>query len=180
VTLSPSRRRWEDVKTWRVCLALALASLIPPFVLNGSSTLLAWRTDPGFLHHALLSLLEAVSTAALWWVFSRLIYAYVGARRHRLVGRTECLLLGCFKALSYPPVDTLAKASLAWLRFRNDLDIGYLNWVAGFFAFFASPTLVITLAVMLTPIGLFAGWMLWRMAVRRAPVQIGNVAPLFD
>jgi len=140
---------------------------------------MAWRTDPGFLRQAFLSLLETVSTAALWWIFSGLIYAYVGARRHRLVGRTECLLLGCFQALSYPPVDTLAKASLTWLRLGNDLDIGYLNWVAGFFAFFA-PTLVITLVVMLTPIGLFAGWMLWHMAVRRAPVQIGNVAPLFD
>jgi hypothetical protein len=168
--VNPHQRSWADLKIWRLGLGLVLAPLVPyaamavvgQYVSNGILFDDLWR-----------AVLVLAGIAVAWSLIAGPAYLLTVVRGRRRTGRTECLLLGTGIAASLP---TAAIASVAlmpeWLY--RKLDLGPLDPLSQLVS------ICLVVGLILAPFGLIGGWILWRVAVRPAPLPVPDVTAVFD
>ncbi|HEY4161557.1 MAG TPA: hypothetical protein VGM59_00755 [Dongiaceae bacterium] len=178
--MKPTERRWRDLSTVRVCSGLILA---PILAYLAYASLVLFIAD----NSRLCLTLGAMGLAALLWSLCvGNVYLATFVRRRSVTSRTECILLGLGIVVTMPVV--------CWWVF----DLGLIHfapflYLAHLFLGSAAPhkptidfweaTLVSALAGgLLSPLGLFGGWLLWRIGVRPAPMSVpaAELAPVFD
>jgi hypothetical protein len=155
--LKPTQRRWQDLRTWRLCLGLSLGPLVlaAPIVLI---TLADAESTAGNY----LWLLIFVILGLGWSQVSGWIYLLAVVRPRGRIVRRGCLLLGVTSIALIPPI-ALFFASLPGTQpdpgsFLEDLNqrpaaaVATLVWTEMACALF----------------GLLSGWLFWRFGVRPA------------
>lgn len=148
-------RRWQDVWKPRLVGAMMLAAAIPGIVvvvvgtLAGGSDTLAVLTLPGL--GAMMLVLE------IWFFALGLPYFYLVGLRRGSIRPRDCLLLGTLLSCFFFPVLAAAWGLMAGMHLDDSDPLS---------AFMPAVWLGITFI----PIGLFCGWVLWRVGVRSAPL----------
>jgi hypothetical protein len=160
-------RRWQDLRMWRVMLALVLAAAVAGVLAYGTGILLV-GLPPASLTIAALA--PAMMLVEVWFLVLGLVYLFAISRHRGSVGRRECFRLGALLTCFFPVFAIAAGLILdVPLGIGENEDVGTsvsMIWVA------------IANGVLLIPLGLFSGWILWRVGVW--PARPADIAPVFD
>jgi hypothetical protein len=123
-----------------------------------------------------------VATALLWSLCVGNAYFATFVRRRGFTGRTECTLLGT----------VIAVTTLVIFWFVFDLGLIHLQLFLDLFpksprdpalgpiSFWEVSWKSLLSGICLSPLGLFGGWLFWRIGVRSAKTLTGDLAPVFD
>jgi hypothetical protein len=157
----PLQRSWRDVNKARMLVGLASAAAIPSAVycfllavtLELSSEVLFWA--------GLLTAILALS----WFIgLGSLFLAWLG-RSSGIIGRFNCLALCATLSFFTPLLFTLVGTALSEpVDFNEGLD----RIIAGTFC-----------GLLFGPLGLFSGWILWRIAIRPTLAPIEEMVEVF-
>jgi hypothetical protein len=148
-------RRWQNVWKPRLAIAVMLAAAIPGIVvvviatLAGGSDTLAVLTLPGF--GAVMLVLE------IWFFALGLPYFYLLGQRRGSIRRRDCLVLGTLLSCFFFPVLAAAWGLIPGMHLdESDTLVVFMT--------------AVWLSIIFIPIGLFCGWVLWRIGVRPTPL----------
>jgi hypothetical protein len=175
-----NRRRWRDLSAVRITIALLVGSILSLALLIGIVDLIVIALLPnrdwsfGEADWRLSALIVVYSMLAGW------AYLLLIPRRRGIISRVECLLLGAVMPLLGPPllalpwiiisspphakIDIVIENSLYTMRMQPGLTAAY--WVA--------------LSLFFLPLGLFCGWLLWRIGVKPATARLTDAATVFE
>jgi hypothetical protein len=154
------QRAWSAVRKARVVWGLAVAAIVPcaAFWLSISLTL---ERDRILLH----GFLSTGVLALCWFIgMGTLFLAWLG-RTYGTVGRFNCLALCATLTFSLPLISALigAATSPPFDPIESLADI--LGGAA--------------LGLLFAPLGIFGGWVLWRIAIRPAAIPLKELAEAF-
>jgi hypothetical protein len=170
VQIGRHQRSWADLKAWRLGLGLVLAPLIP-FI---AMTLVGAMISNGFLLQQLSTAVLVIAGITMTWsLIAGPVYLLTIVRWRRRIGRTECLLLGTSIAATLPAA-VVVTIKLLPHRLNEYLNIGHVDPLHEMLPYCMVGGLI------LAPFGLFGGWILWRAAVRPAPLPDPDVTAVFD
>jgi hypothetical protein len=164
--LRPSQRRWQDLRTWRLCLGLCFGPIVLSALLFGMALTDAEATTKDFLWIPV-----ALAMGIVWSQIGGWIYLLAVARPRGRIARGECQLLGVGL------IDLIPVLALFFAFIMNVLGASFLGdlkerpWLTA--AVLAVTEIVCSL------IGLLGGWLFWRVGVRPAPAPDAAVLPGF-
>jgi hypothetical protein len=156
------QRSWREVRKANVVFGLAAASLPPiaPFIafvgVVGAEDLA--------LSDLVIPFLLLIGLAIFWFIAAGMFFLSWHGKRHEIVQRFDCLSLCATLTFLLPTI-----ISVGALIFTDELDIG-------------SPGTILVLGLgglCLTPLGMFGGWMLWRIAIRPTARPLREIAEVF-
>ena len=144
-------RRWSDLSLGRVARGALLAPVPATYVV-------VWNRAAVWF---LLTLL-------LWSFWLTLGYVLGAARWRQKITRIECILLGLLIGWTWQFASDSARNLLpgAWLHM---LRIRPVPHPFAFIMRIASDPMVPVVEALFLAIGLFTGWLFWRLAIRPAP-----------
>jgi len=155
-------RSWREVRKANVVFGLAVASLPPvaPFI-----AFMGFVTVEDFaLSDIVIPFLFLIGLAIFWFIAAGSFFLFWHGKRLEIVERFDCLSLCATLTFMLPTI-----ISLSALVFTDKLDMG-------------SPGTILVLGLaglFLTPLGMFGGWMLWRIAIRPAARPLREIADVF-
>jgi|AraplaMF_Col_mMF_1032025.scaffolds.fasta_scaffold00492_11 predicted membrane channel-forming protein YqfA (hemolysin III family) len=156
------QRAWREVRKASVVFGLAVASLPPaaPFV-----ALLGFASADDFaISDMVIPFLYLIGLAMFWFIGAGSFFLFWHGKRLEIVERFDCLSLCATLTFLLPTI-----ISLGALFFTDELDMG-------------SPGTILALGLVglcVTPLGMFGGWMLWRIAIRPAERPLQDIAEVF-
>jgi len=156
------QRAWPAISKTRMVFGLAAAPLIPCTVF----WLWIWLTRSEDLHLGDFILTGGVSTGLgmCWFIGAGSLFLVWLGRTYGTVGRFNCLALGATLTFAMPILS--ASYDLA-VTPEPDVggSLGYLLAAAS--------------GLILAPIGILGGWVLWRLAIRPAARPLSEMADVF-
>jgi hypothetical protein len=153
-------RTWSAVRKARVVWGLAVASIFPcaAFWLSISLTLERDRILlHGFLSTGILALCWFIGVGALF-------LSWLG-RTYGTVGRFNCLALCATLSFSLPLISALIGTASS---LPGNLIEGLATIPGG-----------AAVGLLFAPLGIFSGWVLWRIAIRAAAIPLQEIAQAF-
>jgi len=167
---SETHRQWQSVKTRNLVGALTLeAGLL--WCVAFAALLLQRDGLPAVAMAAILTI--GLMVAEFWFLALGLAYLFAIGRRRGKIRRRDCLLLGTLLTCLLPMCIVFLSGV-----FPGDPDINQslaMRLAQGTF-------MAVVLGGAVIPVGLFSGWILWRVGVRPAPSapSLADPAAVFD
>jgi uncharacterized membrane protein YciS (DUF1049 family) len=156
------QRSWREVRKAHVVFGLAVASLPPvaPFIAFVGFVSVGDFT----IADMIIPFLFLIGLAMFWFIAAGSFFLFWHGKRLEVVERSDCLSLCATLTFLLPTI-----IALSALVFTDQLDVG-------------SPGTILVLGLAglcLTPLGIFSGWMLWRIAIRPAERPLREIAEIF-
>jgi hypothetical protein len=128
----------------------------------------------------LIMILAAI--ALLWSLCVGNAYFATFVRHRGFTGRTECILIGTVIAVTTPVIFWFV-LDLGLIHVRLFLDLFPKSLgrpMPGPISFWKVTWESVLIGIYLSPLGLFGGWLFWRIGVRPAKMPTVDLAPVFD
>jgi hypothetical protein len=159
------RRSWQDLETWRLGIALAVAPILPILLGGVLSAFNAGRFAVGPWAPPLPFIVMAAA-AELWSALFGIFYLMTSPRRSGAMTRGNCLFVGGLAAVLFPPALILLLLAA--------MDATSLTLATMALAF---STL---LGLFLTPLGVLGGWIFWLIGVQPAKLAASDDERVFE
>jgi hypothetical protein len=180
IEIKGNKRRWRDVSAMRLTIALLVGPILSLALLVAIVALIIAVAFPSedwsFAKEDWVSFALIVG----YWVLAGWCYRLLIARWRGIVSRVECLLLGMTMTIVAP-----LPLALPWLILcspphakinlvvENALDLARVQ--PGLIAAYW-----IVISLFSLPLGVFCGWILWRVGVRPAKPRLADAAVVFE
>jgi hypothetical protein len=155
------QRSWGDVNKARVVFCLAAAGILP--------TALFWLwigLEPDDFAAPIVTGIVFSAFAMTWFVGAGSLFLFWLGQTHGVVERFNCLALCATLSFFMPLVVLLVAVGLS----PSQTGADFIMWVI-FGAGFGG--------LVVSPLGLIGGWILWRIAIRPAARPLKEIAEVF-
>jgi hypothetical protein len=156
------QRAWRDVNKARVVFGLGLAPIFPSAI---SWTWTGLTTDNVDIDDFIFTSIVSTGLGMCWCIGVGSLFLLWLGRTYGLVGRFNCLALCGTLTFSMPLVTSLIAFSTGPHRSITE-NVGTILGSA-------------VIGLGLAPLGIFGGWVLWRIAIRPAAVPVQEMAEIF-